>query len=399
MFYVGTLPPHPGGTAISAAQLLIALARRGYVLRALAPTTLAARPAAARFDAQHHALHIERYVVRRFDTGEPETAARAHAAAEGVVLDRCIPRLIKAHRPEVVLIGRESFGWHVPPLARRLGVPAVLLLRGGAPTARLLTGQAPPGQIAETVRRFGLAQRVVAVSRHIADGFGRLGLAGVEVVPNWVDVTRFTPGPAEPSLRARLAIPKAAIVVAYIANLKARKRPLDVVASAALAAPRDGRLVYVVVGDGPLRRAMIARCAAEGLAARFRFVGWTDYETMPDMYRVADLVVLPSAAEGLARVYLETQAAGRVLIASDIPPAREVVEPGVTGLLFPVGDVAALAAQTLRAAREPALRKRVGAAARRRVRAWTLDAATRTYSAILDEVTVASSPGPREARA
>lgn len=396
VLYVGTLPPHPGGSAISAFQLLVGLARRGHAIRALAPVTPETRTAADRFDAEHAALHVDRYELGRFDIGEPESAAPDHEAIEGAALRRHVPRLIMAHHPEIVLVGRESFGWHVPALARRHGVPSVLLLRGGAPTARLLGGHVPPHRVAEAVRRFSHARRLVAVSQHLADGFARLGLAGVEVVPNFVDPGRFTPWPDEPELRAHLGIPAGSVVVAHVGNLKARKRPFDVVAAAAIAARRDGRLVFLVVGDGPLRDAMVARCTTDGLTGHFRFAGWVDYEAMPALYRVADVVVLPTEAEGLARVYLETQATGRVLIASDIPPAREVVEPGVTGLLFPVGDVAALAAQVLRAAGDLELRERIGAVARRRVQTWALDGATRAYSTILDE---AAAPLPKARRA
>ena len=68
---------------------------------------------------------------------------------------------------------------------------------------------------------------------------------------------------------------------------------------------------------------------------RVRFAGWIDYARMPDYINLGDIVVMPSESEGLARVYLEAQACARVLVASDIPPAREVVTEGETGLLFP----------------------------------------------------------------
>jgi glycosyltransferase involved in cell wall biosynthesis len=55
---------------------------------------------------------------------------------------------------------------------------------------------------------------------------------------------------------------------------------------------------------------------------------------MPDYINLADIVVMPSAAETQALVYLETQACARLLLASDIPGAREVIVDGETGLLF-----------------------------------------------------------------
>ena len=101
-------------------------------------------------------------------------------------------------------------------------------------------------------------------------------------------------------------------------------------------------------------------------------------------------MVLPSFGEGLARVYLETQACGRVLVASDTGPAREVVDDGATGLLFPVGDVDALAERCLRAAQDSGLRARIGSAARERVRRHEIGAAVTRYEAALATVVRAS---------
>ena len=82
---------------------------------------------------------------------------------------------------------------------------------------------------------------------------------------------------------------------------------------------------------------------------------------------LADLVVMPSESEGLARVYLEAQACGRTLIASDIAAAREVVIHGQTGLLFRKGDLEDMAEKILLAAGDPLLREKIGKPAREQV--------------------------------
>lgn len=112
---------------------------------------------------------------------------------------------------------------------------------------------------------------------------------------------------------------------------------------------------------------------------------------VPRYINLADIVVLPLFGEGLARVYLETQACGRVLIASDTAPAREVVDDGVTGLLFPVGAVDALAERCIRAAQDAGLRARIGSAARERVRRHRIAAAVTRYLRALEAV--ARGPG------
>jgi glycosyltransferase involved in cell wall biosynthesis len=58
---------------------------------------------------------------------------------------------------------------------------------------------------------------------------------------------------------------------------------------------------------------------------------------VPDYINLADVVVMPSEREGQSLVYLEAQACGKLIVASDIPAAREVITDGETGLLFERG--------------------------------------------------------------
>ena len=127
---------------------------------------------------------------------------------------------------------------------------------------------------------------------------------------------------------------------------------------------RDPRLLYMIVGDGPNRGPMTVECERRGVLDRFRFPGWIPHGEVPRYMNLADIVVMPSENEAMAFAYLETQACGRVLIASDIAATREVVDDGVNGLLVEVGDSAAMAEATLRAAADAGLRQAIGARAR-----------------------------------
>jgi glycosyltransferase involved in cell wall biosynthesis len=95
---------------------------------------------------------------------------------------------------------------------------------------------------------------------------------------------------------------------------------------------------------------------------------------------------MPSAAETQALVYLETQACARLLLASDIPGAREVIVDGETGLLFRTGDISDLTAKTLLAASDPRRRADIGRKARAQVQTHALSTAVATYAATLEEV-------------
>src|SRR5208282_3999130 len=119
--------------------------------------------------------------------------------------------------------------------------------------------------------------------------------------------------------------------------------------------------------------AMEEACTKQPLAGHFRFVGWIDHDLVPNYINLADVVVMPSESEALALVYLETQACERVLIASDIAAAREVIDDGETGILFRKGDVADLTAKILSVTGNPALRATIGRKARQSAMNYDLD--------------------------
>ena len=77
LVYVGTLPPHPGGSAISSAQLLVALAERGHEIRAVAPMTAAALASGDAFAGRHPRIDVRRYVVPYFETAPNVPAAES----------------------------------------------------------------------------------------------------------------------------------------------------------------------------------------------------------------------------------------------------------------------------------------------------------------------------------
>ena len=364
LVYVGTLPPHPGGSAIVGAQLTVACASAGDTVRAIAPTTPdALRAGGDRFAAAHPAIAVRRFTMPYFESAPNHPAGAEYRRREGEEIQRLLGGMVDDARPDLVLIGRETFAWHVPEVARAHGIPTVMLAQG-ATTAGMLDGSMAPGAVEALTARFRMVDRIVLVAKNLVERYRRLGLPSCDVVQNGVDLRRFAPAPKSAAVLDGLGIRRDRVVVAHVSNLKDLKRPLDVVAAAALALRHDARLVFVIVGEGPMRAAMEAACRDAGVTDAFRFIGWVEHAEVPAYLNAADLVVMPSASEALALAYLETMACGRVLIASEIPAAREVVRDGVNGLLFRTGDVAELADRILTAAADPSLRARLGAAAR-----------------------------------
>ena len=82
VLYVGMLPPHPGGSAISWAQILAGLAGQGHAVRALAPITAHELRAGDAFALARPELEVHRYVVPHHYTGPNVPASPAYRASE-----------------------------------------------------------------------------------------------------------------------------------------------------------------------------------------------------------------------------------------------------------------------------------------------------------------------------
>ena len=138
------------------------------------------------------------------------------------------------------------------------------------------------------------------------------------------------------------------------------------------------RLRLVLVGDGDERGRLEERVRALEIADSVRFAGTAARDEIPAYLSAADIVVVPSVryegyVDGLPNVALEAMAAGRPLVATDVGGLPELVRQGITGVLVAEKDPSALADGILELARDPDLRERLGAEARREIceeRSW-----------------------------
>jgi glycosyltransferase involved in cell wall biosynthesis len=385
ILYVGTLPPQPGGAAVVGGQLLQRLAARGHAVRALAPISPATCATRADFAASLSPACVTWFPVPRFEHAPDAPPDGDFASAEREHITAQLPSMIRATRPDVVVIGRESFVRHVPAIARAYDVPSLMLVHGD-PTRGLIDATYPEPHRTRLLAQYQQVDHIATPGQHMAAGLRRIGLHPVTVIPNAIDLYHFAPAPKDPVLLRDLRIPDHHVVMLHASKLEPGKRAQDIVDSAEQVLARRGDLVYVIVGHGPSREPLEEACRRQGFADRFRFVGWVDHRHMPRYINLADAVLMPSEAETQALVYLETQACARLLVASDIPASREVVADGRTGLLFRKGDLDDLAAKVLRAVGDPLLRSRIGRAARTHVERHGLDVMTASYEALLRRV-------------
>jgi glycosyltransferase involved in cell wall biosynthesis len=226
-------------------------------------------------------------------------------------------------------------GGAIAALAR---VPFVVTLHGSGTAGRfadLELARRHPRLVRAILRR---ARAVICVSDALADAARSCGASNVRVIRNGVAIPERVGREADPA------------EVLFAGRLSPEKGIEELVA-----ATRGMNLV--VAGDGPLRSLVPSA------------LGFVPHAELERLYARAAVVVLPSHREGLPLCVLEAMAHGRPVVASAVGGIPELVEDGVTGLLVPPGDVAALRAAVERLLADPVLRRRLGREARRRVSA------------------------------
>jgi L-malate glycosyltransferase len=212
---------------------------------------------------------------------------------------------------------------------------------------------------------FGMNARALAVSRDVARSLRSHGLdrkAPVEVLPNGIPVAAIREeGRGGGAVRRELGIPIDAVVVGAVAVFRVQKRLADWLAVARLVCAESDRVRFLLAGDGPERGKVRAEVARLGLEEQVLLPGFR-----PDGRAVIgalDLFLLTSRHEGLPIALLEAMALGKPTVATSVGGVPEAVTDGREGFLYPVGDVAGLAAGVVRLVHDEGLRARMGALA------------------------------------
>ncbi|MDN5842130.1 MAG: glycosyltransferase [Alcaligenaceae bacterium] len=170
-----------------------------------------------------------------------------------------------------------------------------------------------------------------------------------------VDLDRFAVRP----------LPAGQVVVVMAARLLRDKGVLEFVEAARQGAVRGSGVLWRLAGSpDPGNPASVT----DGELGNWQREGVIDYvgecDDIPALYAGAHIVVLPSYREGLPKSLIEAAACGRPVVTTDVPGCRDAIEPGVTGVLVPAHQSAALADAVLELAADEPRRLRMGEAGR-----------------------------------
>jgi glycosyltransferase involved in cell wall biosynthesis len=353
-------PPYGGGVERLTYQLAGALARRGAEVEFV--TSVGAD---ATFPPGVTIVPVPRFNFRIQSSYPLVVTGQAIGAA---AVTRAARDRLARGPPDILSVHTNVTARWTVPLARSRGVRSTFTVHNPTPATLRFTSplRAGPRRISyrlldEPSMRAadGLIALSPAQSDELAQRFGR-SCPPRAVIPPGVDLERFSPASSRPEPRpSRFDLADGYCL--FVGRLTQQKGVPYL-----LEALRGTDLRLIVVGDGPDRSALVRRAEELQVASHVTFVSGVPAGELPELYRHASVLALPSLAEGLPHVGLEGLASGLPLVAFGIPGMTQLVEDGVNGRLIPPGDVAALREGLLRFASEPSLATAAGAASRAR---------------------------------
>ena len=310
-----------------------------------------------------------------------------------------VRKALRLAKPDVV--DAHNMESAVPAIlaARSLGVPAVVTVNSAWPaclfadmyrpghgvcTTCSVSGvrdcfeKRPPAQIgvrvpavvgyAEVRRRLFMLRRA---DRLIVHSDASRDLLARNDIPE--RLLRVVPNFDEPALH-REAAPEGETILSV--GALTRTKGVHVLLEAfAILAPRRPAARLRFAGQGFLRETLEARARELGVADRVEFLGYVPHERVPDLYAKARVAAfVPVAEEAFGRALFEAWGAGVPLVASRISAPGELVQDGVTGLLVPPDDPAALADALERVLADPALAARLAEGGRKALPAYAPEA-------------------------
>ncbi|MEB3255076.1 MAG: glycosyltransferase [Synechococcaceae cyanobacterium] len=276
------------------------------------------------------------------------------------------------NRPDAILVT----GWQVQGLLQILlaawlkRLPILLRVEAGGPLPRPLASRLLHHAL------LAMSSVYLAIGKQNRRFYDFYGVSKDRIFqsPYFVDNSFFAEHSQSESsrreaLRQQWGVPNDAFCFLFAGKLQNKKHPLDLLAALEQlqADPNRPDLHVLIVGSGELESACRERVQQRDLPVSF--AGFLNQGEMAAAYAVTDALVLPSdRGETWGLVVNEAMACGLPAIVSDqVGCAEDLVEPGITGMIYPCRDVAALARGLAAMAGDPAAARRMGNAARERV--------------------------------
>lgn len=215
-------------------------------------------------------------------------------------------------------------------------------------------------------RLAGWCDRLVGNSNAVVEYYRALGVPDNRLTMIYSGIADEEPPAVDPAaVRVEFGFEARAPLALFAGRLAEQKRVDDLLKALDLLQHVQPDLRTLIAGDGPLRPRLEHLARDFELGDKVRFLGHRD--DVPRLMAACDLVVLPSAYEGLPNLVLEAMRFRKPVVATAAPGTTEAVADGQTGVLVPVGKHQLLARAIRDLVREPERARQLGEAGRRRV--------------------------------
>ena len=358
-----TYPPEVNGVAMTIARLVQSLRERDHVVQVVRPRQLADASAGSD-DVLVRGVPIPNYAGLRM----------------GLPCKGTLVKLWKQQRPDVVHIATEGpLGRSALLAAKALGLPVCSDFRTNFHAYSKHYGigflRRP---IMAYLRRFHNATQCTMVpSQALHDELQREGFRDLVQVARGVDVRRFDAAHRSESLRTQWGAAPDDLVVTCVGRLALEKNLITLVAAFDAIRRAQPRARLVLVGDGPMRRELHARCPDA------IFAGQRTGDDLAAHYASADLFLFPSVTETFGNVTTEAMASGLAVVAFDYAAAGRLIRHGENGALVPFEDDAAFIAMAARTAADLAQCRVLGTRARHSVMALDWDSIAQQVEGVM----------------
>ncbi len=243
------------------------------------------------------------------------------------------------------------------------GIPRRIL------TAHSLVEERAPVQRWIEGRLLRRVDAIVAISEAVKEDLVSKKAAvreNVMVIPNGIDAAEFQiSARARSAARAALGVPDESPVVGMVGRLDPAKGVDLLIRAAAVMRRQVPHLRIVLIGAGPAENDIQRLARAHAVSDIVYFAGYR--KDARQLMHALDLLVLASRHEGQSLSLLEAMACGKAVVAANVGGIPGVLLDGVTGLLFPSENAAALAHAVVKLLADPKKREEMGRAGRRRV--------------------------------
>lgn len=213
----------------------------------------------------------------------------------------------------------------------------------------------------------------IAISGAIKEDLMSMGVSSeqIEVIYNGLDVSLLTPGDSPDTVRKNLGITPGQRVVALVGRLHAVKGHIFLLQAAQRIVTQHDDVVFLLVGEGPERRAIEKTITELGLEDKVIMTGF--YPNISELYPIMDMLCLPSLMEGMGLVLLEAMYFGVPVVATQVGGIPEVIIDGKSGLLVDPGNSEALTMAITWLLDTPDLQRQLIEGGRRRAQEFTVE--------------------------